>query len=193
MEARCSRAQSRGDVGRRRSRTGLNRPIQESLGCKIVALVDDTPDLVSPVAGVPLLRGQQELEHWLQRQVASTWASLWLSATRSVTLDAVCMKFSRVLASALFPFATQRRCCVRRPASDPGCRSCLELSFITRRILGASASLTRAALSKHDCVLQEGVGDWAGRGLVRTGSRRRQHLDRCGSRGPAPVFVSEEM
>src|ERR1700722_16893520 len=46
----------------------VNAYILRELGCELVALVDDTPNLVSPIPAVPLLRGFSELEPWLKDQ-----------------------------------------------------------------------------------------------------------------------------
>jgi sugar O-acyltransferase (sialic acid O-acetyltransferase NeuD family) len=49
----------------------VNRPILEALGCKVEVLVDDTPGLVSPFNGVPLVHGWEGLCKWLSNENAA--------------------------------------------------------------------------------------------------------------------------
>ncbi len=42
------------------------RPIIESYGSKVIAVFDDTPNLVPPFKDIDLLRGQKDLKQWLR-------------------------------------------------------------------------------------------------------------------------------
>lgn len=46
----------------------INMHILRELGCDLVAVVDDTPNLLSPFPAIPLLRGWTELQPWLRNQ-----------------------------------------------------------------------------------------------------------------------------
>lgn len=48
-----------GDQGR------VNKPILDDLGCEIIAVIDDTKELISPFPGIPLLLGWEGLNKWL--------------------------------------------------------------------------------------------------------------------------------
>lgn len=50
----------------------VNRPILESLGVTIAALVDDTSGMRSPFEGVPLLAGWEGLSSWLAHEDPAT-------------------------------------------------------------------------------------------------------------------------
>ncbi len=43
----------------------VNYPILKQLGCEVVALIDDTPDMRSPFKNVPLYMGEQGLDEFL--------------------------------------------------------------------------------------------------------------------------------
>lgn len=46
----------------------VDRPIIESFDCRVVALVDDTPDMVSPFPDVPIFHGWEDIRPWLRHQ-----------------------------------------------------------------------------------------------------------------------------
>ncbi len=47
-------------------------PTVELLGSRVVAVVDDTPDLAPPFPGIPLLKGAAGLKAWLDKQSSRT-------------------------------------------------------------------------------------------------------------------------
>ena len=140
-----------GDQGR------VNRPILESLGCKIEALVDDTPGLVSPFKGVPLFRGQEELVRWLRERTTSRLG--FVVAIGNPFGDVRCRLHDVLsklgLAAVSFSDPTALLC--RSAQIEPGLQVMPGAIVHNEAVIGRQCILNTRSLVEHDCVLEEGV------------------------------------
>jgi sugar O-acyltransferase (sialic acid O-acetyltransferase NeuD family) len=46
----------------------VNLPILESIGCEVIAFVDSTPEMRSPVEGVPIFKNGDEFLSWIEKK-----------------------------------------------------------------------------------------------------------------------------
>ena len=135
----------------------VNRPILESLGCEIVALVDDTPGLGTPFAGVPLLAGWNALEGWLSNQDASVLGFViaignpWGHVRRHL--------HARLVGAGLTPvsFADPTALLCRSAAIGDGLQAMAQVIVHNDVRIGLQCILNTRCLVEHDCVLEDGV------------------------------------
>ena len=187
-----------GDQGR------VNRPILESLGCKIEALVDDTPGLISPFANVPLFRGQVELEHWLRQQKTPNVG--FVVAIGNPFGDVRCRLHDVLsglgLIAVSFSDSTALLC--KSARFDSGLQVMPGAIIHNEAIIGRQCIVNTRSVVEHDCVLEEGVeigpgavlcgrvhvgaNTWIGAGAV---VRQRVRIGRNVIIGAGAVVVSD--
>lgn len=182
----------------------VNYHILRSLDCRVVALVDDTPDLVSPMDGIPLLRGWEGLQRWIGDKEISSFG--FIVAIGNPWGHVRCSLHDRLEQIGLSPVSfADRTALVCATAKLAGA-----LQVMPRAIIHNDASLARecivntAAIVEHDCVLEEGVeigpgallcgrvhvgaNTWIGAGAV---VRQRVRIGRNVTVGVGAVVVSD--
>ena len=135
----------------------VNYHILKSLDCRVVALVDDTANLVSPIEGIPLLHGWEGLERWIVGKEISSFG--FVVAIGNPWGHVRCVLHDKLTQLGLPPvsFADESALvCGTAKLSDA-------LQVMPRAVIHNDASLARecivntAAIVEHDCVLEEGV------------------------------------
>jgi sugar O-acyltransferase (sialic acid O-acetyltransferase NeuD family) len=135
----------------------VNAYILRELGCELVALVDDTPGHVSPIANVPLFRGYTELEPWLKEQDAATLGFVvpicapYAHARLRIHDLLVGSGFSPV--SLVDPSA---KICASA-SIGPGLQVMPDVIVHAEAVIGRQCLLNTRCLIEHDCVLEDGV------------------------------------
>jgi sugar O-acyltransferase (sialic acid O-acetyltransferase NeuD family) len=135
----------------------VNAHIIDALGCELVALIDDTPGLISPFTDLPLFRGWNAFEPWLETQAVDDIGFVvaignpYGHVRRSLhdrLIGAGLTSVSIVDPSALI--------CASAQVGDG-------LQMMPHAIVHNSAFVERQcivntrALVEHDCILNEGV------------------------------------
>jgi sugar O-acyltransferase (sialic acid O-acetyltransferase NeuD family) len=156
-----------GDQGR------VNRPILDSLGCELAAVIDDTPGLTSPFAGVPLLAGWDGFTRW-----HADWSGGRLGFVVAIgnPYGHVRLRLHERLATtglepASFADATSLLC--RSATLGPGLQVMAHAIVHNDAVIGRQCILNTRCLVEHDCVLGDGVEVGPGAvlcGRVRVGA-----------------------
>lgn len=135
----------------------VNRPILEEAGCEIVALVDDTPHLVSPFAGIPILCGWKNLCDWLQGKDTSDLG--FVVAIGNPYGHVRCALHDQMVAIGLIPVSFADQTALIRKSASLG----EGLQVMPQALVHNDANIHRQcivnskALVEHDCVLESGV------------------------------------
>lgn len=135
----------------------VNRPILESLGVTIAALVDDTPGLASPFEGIPLLRGGDGLAAWLETQDASALG--FVIAIGNPYGHVRSALHQKLVGAGLTPvsFADPSALVCRTANLGEGLQV-MPLAIIHNDAdVGRQCLVNTRALVEHDCVLEPGV------------------------------------
>lgn len=140
-----------GDQGR------VNWHILQSLGCEIVAFVDDTPGLKSPFPSTPLFAGWKELEPWLQEQDVSTLG--FIAAIGNPYGHVRCRLHDLLSGSGMMPvsFADPTALLCRTLKFGPGLQVMAHAIAHNDAVIGRQCLLNTRSLVEHDCVLEDGV------------------------------------
>jgi sugar O-acyltransferase (sialic acid O-acetyltransferase NeuD family) len=135
----------------------VNHLILRELGCTVSAFVDDTQDMPSPAADIPILRGWAGLQPWLTTQ---TVADLGFILAIGNPYGHVRIRLHRELTA-----------CGLAPASfaDPSALICssarlgeglqvMPMAVIHNDVrIGRQCLINTRALVEHDCTLEDGV------------------------------------
>jgi sugar O-acyltransferase (sialic acid O-acetyltransferase NeuD family) len=143
------------------------------VGLEIRALVDNDPELRSPIEGVPLLHGLAQLESWLGEQVAGADIGAVI-AVGGVRGRERLELAARLLALGLEPVrAIHPAAYVARDARcGPGLQVMAGAVVGARAELGSQCLINTGATVDHECVLADGVHVGPGAhlaGCVRVG------------------------
>lgn len=135
----------------------VNYPILKQLGCRIEALIDDTPDKLSPFDDVPIYMGEQGLDAFLQ---ASGIRGLGFVVAVGNPFGHVRIKLHRLMENkGLLPTSF----------SDPTALICktvvygdglqvMPAAIVHNDVkIGNQCIINTRALVEHDCVLKDGV------------------------------------
>jgi len=135
----------------------VNVHILRELDCELVALVDDTPDLVSPIPAVPLFRDWRELEPWLKKQDKETLG--FIVAIGNPYGHARCRIHDLIVGAGFAPVSlvhpTTKLCGTAQ--IGPGLQAMPDVLVHNEAVIGRQCILNTRALIEHDCVLEEGV------------------------------------
>lgn len=133
------------------------RPIVEHYAAKVVAVVDDTPNLTSPFSDVPLIHGWTALEQWLRSQDRS---QLGFSVTIGNPHGRIRLQLQqRLMGQGLQPVT------VAHPTAWIADNAAIGIGsqILAGAIIGAEARVgqqciinTKASVD-HECVLEDGV------------------------------------
>lgn len=135
----------------------VNVHIFRELGCELVALVDDTPNLSSPIPGVPLLRGWVETEPWLKNQEKTTLG--FVVAIGNPFGHARCRIHDLLVGAGLAPISLVHptaKLCASALIGD-GLQAMPDVIVHNEAVIGRQCLLNTRSLIEHDCVLEEGV------------------------------------
>jgi len=135
----------------------VNVPILRELGCELVALVDDTPGLHSPIPAVPFFRGWAELQPWLKQQDKDTLG--FIVAIGNPYGHARCRIHDLLAGAGLAPVSlvdpTAKLCASAQ--IGPGLQAMPDVIVHSEAVIGRQCLLNTRCLVEHDCVLEEGV------------------------------------
>lgn len=135
----------------------VNVHVLRELGCELVALVDDTPNHVSPIPDVPLFRGWIELEPWLKKQDKVTLG--FVVAIGNPYGHVRCHIHDLLADAAIVPASlvdpTAKLCASAQ--FGPGLQAMPDVIVHNDAIIGRQCLLNTRCLVEHDCVLEEGV------------------------------------
>lgn len=135
----------------------VNRPILRRLGARVVAAIDDTPDLQTPFPEIPLLRGLGELRAWL---AARDRRRLGFIVAIGDSFGDVRMRLHDTLvAEGLSPvsFADPSAIIGDDVVIGDGAQIMPGVVIQTRARLGRQVILNTRASIDHDCVIGDGV------------------------------------
>lgn len=133
------------------------RPIVEAAGSAVVAVVDDTPGLASPFAGVPICQGMDALCRWLEGRDRTR---IGFAIAIGNPHGAVRIELhERLVKEGLEPVSVIHPSAV--VAADvevgPGCQIFAGAVVASAAKLGRQSIVNSMALVEHDAVLEEGV------------------------------------
>jgi sugar O-acyltransferase (sialic acid O-acetyltransferase NeuD family) len=135
----------------------VNSYILRELGCELAALVDDTADLVSPIAGVTFLRGWGALEPWLKGQDKGTLG--FIVAIGNPFGHARCRIHDQLTGAGLAAVSlvdpTVKICTSAQIGA--GLQAMPDVIVHNEAEIGRQCLLNTRCLIEHDCVLEEGV------------------------------------
>lgn len=135
----------------------VNRHILDEFGCEIVALVDDTPYLRSPMPAVPLFQGWAQLQPWLREQDAGTLG--FIVAIGAPYGHVRCQLHDRLCEAGLVPVSladpTAQIC--TSAAIGPGIQAMPGALVHNEAHLGRQCLLNTRCVVEHDCVLEDGA------------------------------------
>jgi sugar O-acyltransferase (sialic acid O-acetyltransferase NeuD family) len=182
----------------------VNYHILKSLDCHVVAWVDDTPNMASPVEGIPMLHGWESLERWIRHKEISLFG--FVVAIGNPWGHVRCSLHDKLTRTGLSPVSFADGSALLCGTAKLGDA----LQVMPRAIIHNDASLARecivntAAIVEHDCVLEEGVeigpgailcgrvhvgaNTWIGAGAV---IRPRVRIGRNAVVGAGAVVVSD--
>jgi len=140
-----------GDQGR------VNKPILDSLGCEIVALVDDTRALSTPFPGTTLLHGWLELEPWLATQDVRRLG--FVVAIGNPFGHVRCELHQQLTARGITPVSfADASVLICRSAEVAAGLQAMPLAMVhSDAVIGRQCILNTRSLIEHDCVLEDGV------------------------------------
>ncbi len=135
----------------------VNRPILQGMGCEIVALVDDTPDHVSPFADVPLFNGWKGFSSWLAKQNPSSLG--FVVAIGNPYGHIRCRLHDRLSVAGLQPasFADPTALICGSAMVHDGLQMMPMALIHNDVVVHRQCIVNTKALVEHDCVLEEGV------------------------------------
>jgi len=135
----------------------VNYHILKQLGCRIEALIDDTPDKRSPFEGVPIYVGEQGLDAMLQ---ASKIGGLGFVVAIGNPFGHVRMKLHRLMkGKGLLPvsFADPTALICKTVVYGEGLQV-MPAAIVHNDVkIGDQCIINTRALVEHDCVLKDGV------------------------------------
>jgi len=135
----------------------VNYPILKQLGCSIEALIDDTPNKVSPFKDVPIFTGESGLDAFLK--VASPGALGFVLAIGNpyghVRIKLQSLMKDRGLATVSFADPTALIC---RSAIHGEGLQVMPSAIVHNDVrIGDQCIVNTRALVEHDCILHDGV------------------------------------
>ena len=135
----------------------VNRPILEDSGCEIVALVDDTPGLVSPFEGVRLLHGWDGFCNWLRGEDISQLG--FVIAIGNPYGHIRCALHDRMIGAGLRPvsFADSTALIRNNAVLGEGLQVMAQAVIHNEARIDRQCIVNTKALVEHDCVLEPGV------------------------------------
>ena len=135
----------------------VNVYILRELGCEVVTLVDDTPDLVSAISEAPSLYGWKQLEPWLKNQDRETLG--FIVAIGNPYGHIRCRIHDLLSNAGLTPVSlvnrTAKLCSSAKIGA--GLQAMPDALVHNEAIIGRQCILNTRSLVEHDCVLEEGV------------------------------------
>ena len=135
----------------------VNIPIIRERGCELTALVDDTPNLISPVPSIPLFRGWAELEPWLKSQDGIEYG--FVVAIGNPYGHVRSRLHTLLLRAGLEPVTLADRsvkiCATAKVGS--GLQAMPDVIVHNDAQIGRDCILNTRSLVEHDCVLGDGV------------------------------------
>lgn len=135
----------------------VNYYILQTLGCDIVAFIDDTPTLASPYSDIPLLTGWLDLKSWLADQDASTLG--FVIAIGNPYGHVRCRLHSQLVKAGLTPISLVDPTALLCSSSilGEGIQAMPQAIVHNDARVGRQCILNTRSLVEHDCVLEEGV------------------------------------
>ena len=135
----------------------VNYPILKELGCQIEALIDDTPNKISPFDNIPIYRGKQGLEKYLN---ATRIDDLGFIVAVGNPFGHVRMELQHYLkARGLLPlsFADPTALICKSAVYGTGLQV-MPLAIVHNDVqIGEQCIINTRALVEHDCTLHDGV------------------------------------
>lgn len=135
----------------------VNYPILKELGCQIEALIDDTPDKISPFDNIPIYLGKQGLEKYLN---ATRIDDLGFIVAVSNPFGKVRMELQHFLKTrGLLPlsFADPTALICKSVVYGTGLQV-MPLAIVHNEVqIGEQCIINTRALVEHDCNLHDGV------------------------------------
>jgi sugar O-acyltransferase (sialic acid O-acetyltransferase NeuD family) len=135
----------------------VDYPILKSLGIHVEALVDDTPDLASPVKGIPIYRGEEGLERFLGGSISKGLGFVIAIGNPygNVRMRLHHLLTGRGLAPVSFADPSALICASARYGD--GLQVMPAAIVHNEARIGRQCILNTRALVEHDCVLGDGV------------------------------------
>ena len=135
----------------------VNYPILKELGCQIEALIDDTPNKISPFDNIPIYLGKQGLEKYLN---ATRIDDLGFIVAVSNPFGKVRMELQHFLKTrGLLPlsFADPTALICKSVVYGTGLQV-MPLAIVHNEVqIGEQCIINTRALVEHDCNLHDGV------------------------------------
>ncbi len=134
------------------------RPIIESHGSKVVAVFDDTPNLPSPFPDVPLYRGLNGFQEWLQSQSRRNEIGFCIAIGNPH--GRMRMKFhERMIAAGLqsVTIAHHSALIAQNATIGEGCQFMAGSIVNPEARIGNECIINTKASIDHECVLSDGV------------------------------------
>lgn len=134
------------------------RSLIQDLGHDVCAVIDDTPDLLSPFSGVPIFRGRNELEKMFMEVPATRSASYIITIGNPHAIARV--ELSSILASrGLKPYNAIHPSAIIRSNAQLGTSLQIHPFALveTDVIIGNHCIINSRATVEHECVLAQGV------------------------------------
>jgi sugar O-acyltransferase (sialic acid O-acetyltransferase NeuD family) len=135
----------------------VNYPILISLGVHLEALIDDTPDKLSPLEGVPIYTGTEGLDCFLKKSHSK---DLGFVVAIGNPFGNVRMKLHHYLKSKdLMPvsFADPTALICKTVIYGEGLQVMPAATILNEVQIGNQCIINTRALIEHDCVLKDGV------------------------------------
>lgn len=135
----------------------VNRFILASLGCEIVAYVDDTPGRTATFESVPLLFGLESFDRWLIPQVAADLG--FVIAIGNPYGHVRCGLHDKLQQRGLtsVSFAEPSALLCRSASIGEGLQVMPQAVIHNDVVIDRQCIINTRALVEHDCVLEEGV------------------------------------
>jgi sugar O-acyltransferase (sialic acid O-acetyltransferase NeuD family) len=135
----------------------VNYPILTQLGCRVEAVVDDTPGRPSPFPDIPIYRGEQGLDTFLRQTTAGDLGFVVAIGNPfgDVRLKLHALMVERGLSPVSFADPTALIC---RSAVLAGGLQVMPAAIIHNDAkIGLQCIVNTRSLVEHDCVLEDGV------------------------------------
>lgn len=135
----------------------VNHPILTQLGCRVEAVIDDTPGKPSPFDGIPIYRGEQGLDAFLR---ASAGADLGFVVAIGNPFGHVRLKLHALMRGrGLYPvsFADPTALICRSAVLADGLQVMPGAIVHNDASIGLQCIINTRSLVEHDCVLEDGV------------------------------------
>lgn len=135
----------------------VDYPILKSLGCHIEALIDDTPNMLSPFEDVPIYEGEQGLDYFLNE---TNYKNIGFVVAIGNPYGHVRLKLHNLMKNkALTPisFADQTALICKTATYGEGLQV-MPAAIIHNDVkIGCQCVINTRALVEHDCILNNGV------------------------------------